>query len=101
MNSVPIYDFAIRKNGNTSLTKRHYYGDTVRKILLASSLLLVILTPFFFDNLPLPFYLGIGFALLLNAVSGLTNPKSVWTSFLDVAFSLFGVIAFDYYAIDA
>ena len=101
MNSIHIYEYALQEGEKVIGIKKHYNGDIVRRIILSASLVIIVLTPFFIEYIPLPFFLGLAFALLLNIFSGLTNPKVVWTSVFDLVLGFVGTLVFGYFAIDA
>ena len=77
----------------------HYYGDTVRQLLLGAAAIMLVAAPFYTDNLTteMPFIvLG---ALALVAVSALTNPWKSGVMSADAVASGVGLVIFELWAI--
>lgn len=77
----------------------HYYGDTVRQLLIAAAALMLLAAPFYTDNISveLPFIvLG---TVVLVAVSAMTSPKKSSMMSADVVVSGVGLVIFEIWAI--
>lgn len=72
----------------------HYYGDKVRLIYLAMAVIMLVITPFFKDRLPVPAFYSIVGVLVLAILAGLTNPKSRSVIFFDFLVSIGLLLAF-------
>jgi hypothetical protein len=84
----------------------HYHGDTVRQLFVASAIISLVVIPVFGDLLPYGHLAGIGSALLLVALAGLTNPKSTIVLFLDAIVAATGAFfieaaAISFYSTDS
>ncbi len=77
----------------------HYYGDQVRVLLFIAGFIMLISLPFFKDLIPQPINFSIVAIVIVSFLAGLTNPKQVWTIYLDLVASLIGFLVFEYYAI--
>ncbi len=80
------------------MIKSHYYGDTVRQLLIVSGLLMLASGPFFRSALPVPTVVSVLAVLVIVLAAGLINPQQRWTVTLTTIISLFGFLVFEYYA---
>ena len=78
-------DFLKKKN------IRHYYGDSVRNMFVASAIIYAVALPLFGSLLPFDVYTGIGLILVLVFLAGITNPHSRALMFVNVAVAGIGV----------
>ena len=77
----------------------HYYGDSVRQILLAAAALMLVGMPFYTDDLSVEMPFIVIAAVVLVIVAALTSPmKSAFIS-ADVIVSGVGLIIFEIWAI--
>ncbi len=72
----------------------HYYGDTVRKLLITCGLIMLITLPFLKSNLSSPLFYSLLFILILTFFAGLTNPKQKLVMVGDIIVSMAGFIVF-------
>lgn len=77
----------------------HYHGDITRSLLVVAATLMLVGIPFFKDRVPFPLSLTIIVVVVLIFLAGLTNPKQVWLTFLEVVASASGFFVFEYYAL--
>lgn len=77
----------------------HYYGDQVRIILFLTGLVMLGGLPYFKDLIPTPANYSIFAIVVIAFLAGFTNPKQVWTIYLDLVVSLVGFLVFEYFAI--
>lgn len=77
----------------------HYYGDTVRQLLVAAAALMLIAAPFYTDNMyvELPFIVIGGVVLI--AVSALTSPLKSGAISADAVVSGVGLVIFELWAL--
>lgn len=72
----------------------HYYGDSVRQLLLGAAALMLIGSPFYSDNLAAEFpFIVIG-ALLAAALAAIINPRDRWISVVIALLSGAGVVVY-------
>ncbi|OGF82312.1 hypothetical protein A3B18_03160 [Candidatus Giovannonibacteria bacterium RIFCSPLOWO2_01_FULL_46_13] len=90
-------DFIVDRE-TKNLPKSHYYGDTVRRLLIAGGTIMIVTLPFFGELIPVPLVVSILAIVVVGVVSGLINPRQKWTSTLDFAISIIGFICFEYLA---
>lgn len=74
----------------------HYYGHIVRKFLLINSALMLIEYPFFSTFIALPYFLGIGAAIVLVILAGFQNPRLERLSEINTGVCVFGCFIFAY-----
>lgn len=77
----------------------HYHGDRTRTFLVIAATLMLIGLPFFKNQIPYPLSLSIITIVILIFLAGLTNPKLVWITFVEVTISALGFFVFEYFAI--
>ena len=77
----------------------HYYGDTVRKLLIGAAIVMLVGLPIFNDRLPVSAPISIVAILILGLFAGLTNPRKIWVSVVNAIFSVIGIFIFEYYAV--
>ena len=80
------------------MIRSHYYGDTVRQLLIVAGLLMLASGPFFRSALPVPALVSVLAVLVVVLAAGLINPQQRWTITLTTIISLFGFLVFEYYA---
>lgn len=108
MDRKAINDAATRGNPPTDINVpwiyrwspiSHYYGDTVRQLLVLAASIMLIAAPFYTDNIyvELPFILVGG--LVLIAVSAMTNPIRSGIISADVVASGVGLVIFELWAL--
>ncbi|OGZ96266.1 MAG: hypothetical protein A2847_00645 [Candidatus Sungbacteria bacterium RIFCSPHIGHO2_01_FULL_50_25] len=76
----------------------HYYGDIVRRLFVASGILILIGMPFFADYLPYMASVSAIAAILIAITAGTANPRSRGVQILLLAVSALGVLFFESYA---
>ena len=89
-------DFIVDRE-TKNLPKSHYYGDTVRRLLIAGGTIMIVTLPFFGELIPVPLVVSILAIVVVGVVSGLINPRQKWTSTLYFSIS---IIAANTYASD-
>lgn len=94
-----IYD--VQKLLQRKSPVRHYYGDIVRKLFLTTAVIMLFMLPFFTNDIPISVHVALVIVLALSIFAGVTNPKELWVSLLNVIMSTVGVVLIGYYAIDA
>ena len=77
----------------------HYYGDTVRQLLVAAAVLMLIAAPFYTDDLHVEMPFIIVACLVLVGVSALTSPIKQNIMSADAVVSGVGLVIFEYWAI--
>lgn len=82
---------AIREKNNLS---EHYYGDTVRKLFLAISFVMLVTTPFFQKFINGPVHLSVFVVVILVSLSGLMSPQLKLVKFFSFFVSLAGLFVF-------
>lgn len=80
-------------------TPRHYYGNVVRLIFLASAVIMLIGLPAIIDYIGAPTLLSVIAILVLGLAAGLTNPKQRWDAAINIIISIVGFIVFESYAV--
>lgn len=78
------------------LKEMHYYGDNVRMLFLVMSLVVLVMTPFFKDQIPSPSFFSIFGVLVLSMLAGLTSPKARLIIFFNFFVSLSALLVFGY-----
>ena len=77
----------------------HYYGDTVRQLLLASAAIMLIGAPYYTDDIGTEiFFILIG-ALVLVVVSAMTSPWKQSVISLDAVVAGVGLVIFELWAL--
>lgn len=74
----------------------HYYGDEVRTIFLVIAIVMIVMTPFVKNELPVPAYLSIFGVIVLSVLAGLTNPKLRFVIVFSFLASLASLVIFGY-----
>jgi hypothetical protein len=77
----------------------HYYGDTVRRLFVVASVIMILALPFLTDRLPVPTIISILVIVLLTVTAGFLAPRNRWVISLDLLVSIGAVITFEYYAV--
>lgn len=77
---------------------RHYYGNIIRYIFLATALIMIIGLPLFQNFLGIPKILSVIGIAVLGIAAGFTNPKLMISLVINFFISLFGFIIFLYSA---
>ncbi len=83
-------------NQARELREMHYYGDEVRMIFLIMAVVILIMTPFFMDQIPLPAYFSVFGVLVLSMLAGLTSPKAKPITYFNFLVSLVSLLVFGY-----
>lgn len=91
-------DFAPKKSVNT-LQIPHYYGNIVRRLFLASGVVVLIALPFNNNLLPIPIPLITLLVVVLILFAAITNPFQKWVAYANVSISGFLVLVFEYFAV--
>jgi hypothetical protein len=73
----------------------HYYGDTVRFLFLVAAVIMLLTLPMVSEVLNIPTVISVASILVLGAAAGLTNPKQVWDSAINVFISAAGFLIFE------
>jgi hypothetical protein len=79
----------------------HYYGDTVRRIFIASAAVILAASPIYSDSVADQFIVEIIGALILVICAAFTNPRSFWIFFANSLAAAMGVVIFQAWAISA
>ena len=77
----------------------HYHGDMVRKLFIATAIIMIIALPFSQKYLELPVIYSLITVLILTSAAGLTNPKIIWTIVIDSLIAGIGFCFFEYQAV--
>ncbi len=83
---------------------KHYYGDSVRKLLLTAAIIILLTLPWLYKEWPMTFYVWLFLALCIGIFAGITNPKLRIVSLFDFGIAVIGFLFFGYegiYAIQA
>lgn len=84
-------------NGNN--VQKHYYGDIVRKLFLLGGAIMLVILPFVYSRLPVPYITSILIIMAIDVFAGITNPAWEWIELVDSAVSLVGFIIFSFYTV--
>ncbi len=76
----------------------HYYGDTVRRLFIASGVIILLGSPFFYEMLARFILLSAIGAVVIAVVAGVSSPRSRMTQILFLIVSAIGVTLFESYA---
>ena len=79
----------------------HYYGDVVRRLFIASALIMIGTLPFVNHLLPVSSVVSIIVVIMIGSLAGFLSPKKGWVIILDFVISMGGVLVFEVYAIDS
>lgn len=79
----------------------HYYGDIVRGLFIAATLLMLVSSPLYAESLRTALPVLVIAAVVLIALAALTNPRSVVITRLNAAAAGVGVIVFEIWALMA
>jgi hypothetical protein len=82
------------------MTQAHYYGDTVRSLLISIAVIMVVTMPFFTDLIPKPSFFSILAVLVIVLLSGWVSPKHKVIVGMTTLVSAGAFIAFQYYALN-
>ena len=90
-----------KQHGLPEVNTTHYYGDIVRRLLLAAGI--ILLFAILVDREYLSFYLLVGVfgALAFTILAGLTSPLNRFVISANVVISAVMFLIFEYFAIDA
>ncbi|MEQ1561238.1 MAG: hypothetical protein ABL899_00780 [Nitrospira sp.] len=91
--SEKIYNIRL-KNMQKELRVMHYYGDNIRNIYISIALIMLVMTPFVKNELPVSAFFSVLVVIVLAIFAGLTNPKSKPILFLDFVISIVALIFF-------
>lgn len=80
---------------------KHYYGDIVRVLFLASAILMLVGLPAISNYLHIPTPLSVLSMLVLGLAAGLTNPKQLGDAGLNAIIASVGFVVFESYAVIA
>lgn len=80
---------------------KHYYGDSVRKLLLAASVVIVATLPWLYNQWPFTFYVWFVVAFSVVVFAGITNPRLRIVSLFDFAIASAGFLFFGFEGIRA
>lgn len=89
-----LADFFWGTSNNGRTTIRHYYGDSVRQLLVGASALMMIASPLYSDVLRQQFPFIIVGALLSAAFAALMNPRDKWVILGSAIISGVGVVTY-------
>lgn len=84
-----------------SIPLSHYYGNIVRRLFLATAIIMAVGLPFYGDRIPIPAFVSLLLIVLLAFFAGLTNPVKAWTAAINSVVSLIAAVGFEAYAITA
>ncbi len=77
----------------------HYYGDSVRVFFVLGAVLILILLPFYPDDIFISTPAALIAIVIFTCAAGLTNPRHAWTWALNMIIASLAVILFGYSAI--
>lgn len=80
---------------------RHYYGDSVRRLLLAAGLVIVVTLPWLYKEWPFGFYVWLFIVFGVVIFAGITNPRLRIVSLVDFAIAAIGFLFFGFEGIHA
>ena len=80
---------------------KHYYGDSVRKLLLSASVVIVLTLPWLYKEWPFGFYVWLIVALSVVIFAGITNPRLRVISLFDFGIAVVGFLFFGFQGIQA
>ena len=78
---------------------RDYYGDVVRVLLVITSVIILLLLPFSYINIPIPIFVPIGGIVASALAAGFTNAKYRWSLIFDTTVSGLGLVLNEYFAV--
>lgn len=78
------------------LRDMHYYGNTVRILYMIMALVILVMTPFFKQDIPLPAYFSVFGVMILSVLAGLTSPKTRAVIVFDFMVAVFSLLIFGY-----
>jgi len=73
--------------------KPHYHGDSVRMLFVIAAGL-IFLAELLDGNLPFPTTIAVIMVVVLVIAAGITNPVQVWIHWINLAFSILGILIF-------
>ena len=79
----------------------HYYGDLVRKFLLAGAIIMLVTLPILREYISVPLTLSLLAILVIGIAAGLTSPKQLWAVLFNIIIAGGAVLVFEYFAVDA
>ena len=83
----------------TTTPPAHYYGDIVRKLFIAASLIMISTLPFFTDLIGVPFIISIIMVMIVAFLAGLQSPNKHWVTRINTIVAAVGCGLFQYKAI--
>lgn len=89
----------IQESTKRTLAPEHYYGDSVRKLMLLGGIIMIFAYPFFQAYTGVPLALSILFALAIVCLAGLQHPTHAWIAVLNTLASTVAFVAFEYKAV--
>jgi hypothetical protein len=76
------------------LLSKHYYGDKIRILYLAMAIIILVMTPFFKERIPVTEYFSIFGTMILSVFAGFTNPVSRLVIYFNFLISIAAFIVF-------
>jgi hypothetical protein len=83
------------------MPQAHYYGDSMRALLIAVAVIMLITMPFFTGLLPQPLFFSVLAVLGLVILAGLVSPRHKWVVAVSTFAAALAFIAFQLYALSA
>ncbi len=77
----------------------HYHGHTVRQVLFACGIIMLLFLTFFYDEIRFGAFLPLFGILAIDLFAGLTSPRFLLAIFFDVLVSLAGLVYFELSAV--
>ena len=77
----------------------HYYGNLVRRLVLAGAIIMLLTLPFLNPLLPIPLFCSLLAILFLSLIAGFTSPAKMWAIVLNEVIAILAVLIFEYYAV--
>jgi hypothetical protein len=96
MESNEKMDEVREKNMEKELKRFHYYGGVVRNLYMAMAVIMLFMTPFLKNELPVPPFISVAAVLGLAVFAGFTSPKAKSIIFYEFIISLVALYIFGY-----
>lgn len=80
-------------------SRSHYYGDIVRKLLVAGDAIMILTYPFFMDRIFFSTSISIVAIVSVGVIAGFLNPRQKWASILTFVISAAALTVFEYHAV--
>jgi len=77
-------------------SKKHYYGDIIRRLLFAAAIVMLISLPLFGNLTSIPVMVSVVSILTVAVSAGLTSPRRKNVMIANLVISMVGVIIFEY-----